>query len=114
MEQSTRAVSTLPLDDHAKMELIAIVDDFVFGHALRMSDPMMSAIIEPRTARAITSFTKAQVATGEFPLIEALLGDEEPLEAFYRIAKWLADDGRFDRGLEAILDCFEARITRAH
>ena len=114
MEQSMRAVSTLPLDDRAKMELIAIVDDFVFGHALRMSDPMMSAIIDPRTARAISSFTKAQVATGEFPLIKALLGDEEPLEALYRIAKWLADDGRFDRGLEAILDGFEARIARAH
>ena len=114
MEQSMRAVSTLPLDDHGKMDLIAIVDDFVFGHALRMSDPMMSVITDPRTARAVSSFTKAQVATGEFPLIEALFGDEEPLEALYRIAKWLADDRRFDRGLEAILDGFESRISRAH
>jgi hypothetical protein len=30
----------------------------------------------------------------------------------YRIAKWLADDGRFDRGLDAILDGFEAQIAR--
>jgi hypothetical protein len=75
---------------------------------------MMSVIVDPRTARAITSFIKAQVATGEFLLTEALLGDEEPREALYRIAKWLADDGRFDRGIEAILDGFESRITRAH
>jgi len=112
MEQSMAAVASLPLDDHGKMDLLAIIDDFVFGHALRMSDPIMSSIVDPRAARAITSFTASQVATGAFPLLEALLGDDEPLEAFYRIARWMADEGRFDRGLEAILDGFEARIGR--
>jgi AcrR family transcriptional regulator len=112
MEQSMRAVATLPLDQHGKMDLIAIVDDFVFGHALRMSDSMVSAIADPRAARSITKFTASQIATGEFPLIEALLGDDDPLEAFYRVAKWMEDEGRFDRGLEAILDGFEARIAR--
>jgi AcrR family transcriptional regulator len=112
MEQSMRAVETLPLDKRGKMELLAIVDDFVFGHALRMSDALASALEDPRAARSITKFTKAQLATGEFPLIEALMGEDEPIAAFSRIAKWFADEERFDVGLEAILDGFEARIAR--
>lgn len=112
MEQSMRAVESLGLDKQGKMELLAIVDDFVFGHALRMSESMVAAIADPRTARSITKFTKAQIATGDFPLIAALLGEEDPIEAFYRIAKWLADEDRFDVGLETILDGFEARLAR--
>lgn len=112
MEQSLRAVSSLPLDRQGQMELLAIVDDFVFGYALRMSDPLIGAFADPRAARSITEFTSSQLATGEFPMIETMLGDEEPVDAFYRIAKWMEDDTRFDRGLEAILDGFEARIAR--
>ncbi len=112
MEQSMRAVENLPLDEHGKMELLAIVDDFVFGHALRMSDPLIASISDPRAARSITKFTISQIATGEFPLIASMIGDKEPLDAFYRIAKWMGDESRFDVGLEAILDGFEARIAR--
>ncbi|NVB84433.1 MAG: TetR/AcrR family transcriptional regulator [Kofleriaceae bacterium] len=112
MEQSMRAVESLGLDHHGKMEILAIVDDFVFGYSLRMSESLASTIADPRAARSITKFTNAQLATGEFPLIEALIGDDEPIDAFQRIAKWMDDEHRFDVGLEAILDGFEARLAR--
>lgn len=112
MEQSMRAVSSLPLDRDGQMELLAIVDDFVFGHALRMSDSLIDAFADPRAARSIMKFTTSQVATGEFPMIDGLIGDGDPVQAFSKIAEWMSDESRFDRGLEAILDGFEARIAR--
>ena len=47
LEQSMAAVATLPLD-RRKMEVISIVDDFVFGHALRA--PRSPAPRSPATA----------------------------------------------------------------
>jgi hypothetical protein len=57
-------------------------------------------------------FTTSQVATGEFPMIQGLFADGDPVKAFSKIAEWVSDGSRFDRGLEAILDGFEARIAR--
>ena len=103
MEQSMRAVQTLPLDQQGKVELIRDCRRLrLWTRAAHVGVDGLGHLLIPRAARSITKFTASQIATGDFPLFEALLGDGEPVDAFYRVAKWMEDGGRFDRGLEAM------------
>jgi hypothetical protein len=68
-----------------KLALLAIIDDFVFGYALReaASDPKVDL-----------NFAKAQLATGAFPRLKEVFGK----------GRMPAMPDRFRRGLQAILD----------
>ncbi|WP_353065057.1 TetR/AcrR family transcriptional regulator [Tunturibacter psychrotolerans] len=85
MEQCLEALAEIHMTNSEKLALLATVDDFVFGHALR----------ETANDTAIdTEFAAAQLATGAFP----------------RIAKIFAKGrietrkGRFEQGLQALLN----------
>ena len=84
IEQCLEALVETAMTTKQKMTLLATVDDFVFGHALRAS---ADAAID-------VEFAAAQLATGAFPrLVEAFGGGRVD-----------ADDDRFERGLRALLD----------
>jgi len=100
-EQSLAAVATAPLGTTAKFDLIALVDDYVFGHVLRAGEQQArSAADEPEHAAEIAEYIQRQIATGRFPHLEKLTHDPA--------AQNLADPGRlderFERGLRALLD----------
>jgi AcrR family transcriptional regulator len=85
MEQCLEALAETQMTNGEKLALLATVDDFVFGHALR----------ETANDTAIdTEFAAAQLATGAFP----------------RIAKVFAKGrietrkDRFEQGLQALLN----------
>ena len=60
MEQCLEALANTTMTAKQKLTLLAIVDDFVFGHALR----------EAANEKAIdTTFAAAQIAQGNFPRI---------------------------------------------
>lgn len=84
-EQCLQALATTAMSDKQKLTLLAIVDDFVFGHALRTSE--MSGDIDQE-------FAAAQLATGEFPRLAEVFGGGrvDPSET------------RFEEGLHAILE----------
>jgi hypothetical protein len=85
MEQCLEALARTALTVEQKITLLATVDDFVFGHALREAAADPAIDIE---------FASAQLATGRFPrLSEAFSGGRvEP------------NKGRFEQGLEALLN----------
>lgn len=60
MEQCLQALSQTKLTAEQKLTLLAMVDDFVFGSALRESAGEASIDME---------FVTGQLATGEFPLL---------------------------------------------
>jgi AcrR family transcriptional regulator len=100
-EQSLAAVATAPLDTAAKLELIAIVDDYVFGHVLRAGEQQArAASTDPGHAAAITDYIQGQLGTGQFPQLSELARDPA--------ARTIGDPGRldqrFERGLRALLD----------
>ena len=100
-EQSLAAVATAPLDTAAKLELIAIVDDYVFGHVLRAGEQQArAASADPGHAAAITDYIQGQLGTGQFPRLSELVGDPA--------ARTIGDpsrlDQRFESGLRALLD----------
>jgi AcrR family transcriptional regulator len=85
MEQCLEALAETHMTNSEKLALLATVDDFVFGHALR----------ETANDTAIdTEFAAAQLATGDFP----------------RIAKVFAKGrleirrDRFEQGLQVLLN----------
>jgi AcrR family transcriptional regulator len=85
MEQCLEALAETSLTAKQKLTLLATVDDFVFGHALR----------EAGTDAAIDlEFATAQMATGAFPRLAEL----------FRAGRIDAKSDRFERGLQALLD----------
>jgi AcrR family transcriptional regulator len=109
-EQSLAAVEGTGLDPAGKLEVIALVDDLVFGHAFRWSleeEEMRSDDWQQRAE----AYVEGMLATGEYPQIEALLGDGDRHATWERIMHEANHVDRFERGLEALLDGIERRLA---
>ena len=109
-EQSLAALAGAPLDTAGKFDLLAIVDDYVFGHLLHaaeIAERTRAATADVGAAQAAAEFGRAQLATGEFPHLSALadqpgvdeLGGQDRLEE------------RFERGLRLIIDGIAAQVA---
>jgi AcrR family transcriptional regulator len=112
MEQSLAAISELPLDLKGKLAILSIVDDYVFGHVLRVTEGWTHPM-DHKVLTAISEFFTTQLATGEFPHLEAMVGGEDVLAVFSRFARWMSEDARFEAGLTAILDGLELSMRAA-
>jgi AcrR family transcriptional regulator len=89
-EQCLEALSQTALTGKEKFTLLATLDDFVFGYALR----------EAATDRKIDiDFAKTQLATGEYPRLAEVFGEGRPP----------VSSDRFQLGLELILDMVAER-----
>ena len=100
-EQSLAAVATAPLDTTAKLDLLATIDDYVFGHVMRAGEQQArAASTDPGHAAAITEYIQSQISSGQFPHLSKLARDPA--------AQTLADPGRldqrFERGLQTLLE----------
>jgi AcrR family transcriptional regulator len=84
MEQCLEALAGTPMTKKQKMTLLAIVDDFVFGHALR--EAATDATVDEE-------FASAQLASGAFPRLAEMFGG----------GRIDANQDRFERGLRALL-----------
>jgi AcrR family transcriptional regulator len=109
-EQSMAAAAGAPLDRQGQMELLWLVDDFVFGHALRAAEAAASGRFDG--GREIDRFLTEQLDSGDYPHMRAVLGRDTPTQAMARVNRWLADPARFDRGLAALLDGLERNARR--
>jgi AcrR family transcriptional regulator len=85
MEQCLQALARTTMTTREKLALLAIIDDFVFGYALREAT---------RDSKVDLTFARAQLATGAFPRLK---------EAFGR-GRMPASPDRFQVGLRALLD----------
>jgi AcrR family transcriptional regulator len=110
-EQSLAAVAGTGLDADARLEIIAMVDDYVFGFAMReaaVTEGMSAADIPD----ALFRYLQAQLDTGEYPHVAELAAGGEPREVFGRIMAAMFDEQRFERGLERLLDGIAADVER--
>jgi len=85
MEQCLQALAGTGMTAREKFTLLAIIDDFVFGYALRegANDPAMDF-----------SFAKSQLNTGAFPRLVEVFGK----------GRLPAIPDRFQKGLRVLLD----------
>jgi AcrR family transcriptional regulator len=84
MEQCLEALSGTSMTKKQKITLLDMVDDFVFGHALRAS---------AADAPTDMQFAAAQLATGAFPRTAEV----------FAAGRVHSNKDRFDRGLRALL-----------
>ena len=113
-EQSVGAVAQLDLDVRAKLEVIAIVDDYVFGFVFR-SKGMSEAFDSTAHAEVIDEllpYFEAQIRSGEYPHTEALFGDSDARETWQLVVDTMTADSRFELGLACLLDGIEASLAR--
>ncbi len=105
-EQSVAALDGAPLDMQAKADLLAIVDDYVIGHALQAGQVRARfGDSEATRASALGGFIASQLASGEYPHARALLtgpAGESLIDPDHL-------DERFTRGLRLLVDGFAAQ-----
>lgn len=113
-EQSLTAVSSLDVTSAERMNVIAIVDDYVFGHVVRELDHRFGRDRdEAEYAEGFASFTayvEQQLATGEFPQLAAMVEDDDLAGTWSRLARSPLLARRFEIGLELLLDGIQADL----
>jgi AcrR family transcriptional regulator len=85
MEQCLQALAKTRMTSEQKLTLLAIVDDFVFGHALREAAGDTTIDLE---------FVEAQMATGAFPRLAEVFGS----------GRTPTQTDRFEIGLRVLLE----------
>jgi AcrR family transcriptional regulator len=111
-EQSLAALAGTHLDAPETFALLAMVDDYVHGNAMRSAEaPPAADPIDNDRIQAAQRFADLQFATGEFPHTQALIGDGDPMEAYPRLIGNLSPRDRFRRGLSVMLDGAARRMN---
>ncbi|WP_203914592.1 TetR/AcrR family transcriptional regulator C-terminal domain-containing protein [Rhizocola hellebori] len=112
-EQSLAAVATTGLPAADRLDLIAMIDDYVAGFVLKSEQEPGLESVPPEAAPAVTDYFDRHLATGEYPHIEALLGEGDRWTALKRAFAGYSPDERFARGLQRLLDGVERYIATA-
>jgi AcrR family transcriptional regulator len=108
VEQTLAVASRTGLDLGDQFELAGVVDDYVFGHAMRSLEGGQLGARGDSASRfdAMVAYVTEQLDTGEFPHLKAAAG-EDPAAGLARIGHLAADEERFERGLQRLLDGLE-------
>jgi AcrR family transcriptional regulator len=111
-EQSLAAVADTGLTAAGRFALLALVDDYVHGNVLRSAEMRGAGAttVDDEEIEAAAQFAKVQLATGEFPHTQALLGDEDPREVLPRLIGDMSEHDRFRYGLSVLLDGVATRM----
>lgn len=109
-EQSLQAASAAGLPAEETFELIGLLDDYVFGFALR--DAQERDEHERGWPAEVREFLQRELDSGDYPLINRFLGDDAELGSD-KVAEIIFREGRFERGLAQLLDGVEAGLPAA-
>jgi AcrR family transcriptional regulator len=111
-EQSLAAVASTGLPAEDRLDLIAMIDNYVAGFVLKTDlEPGLDSL-PPEAAPAVAEYLDQHLGTGGYPHIEALLGDRDRGAALIRLATAYPTDVRFERGLARLLDGVAQHIAR--
>jgi AcrR family transcriptional regulator len=112
VEQSLAIAEKTGLDLKGQFEITALIDDYAFGHAMRTRGIGRSQERPKERLDAVIAYMETQLATGEFPRLHAIAGDDMHA-GFERVAELATDPDRFERGLQSVLDGIELMLRRA-
>lgn len=109
LEQSLQAMAGAGVDPKARLEAIVLIDEYVFGFAIREAQEPDAH--RPGWPPGVREFTQRELDSGEFPCARELLGED--LDAGIAVVRELfREEGRFERGLERLLDGIEAGFEK--
>ncbi len=109
-EQTLHAVAGLDIARIEKFELIALIDDYVFGFALREAQEL--AEHERGWPDEVAAFLQHELDSGDYPLVREYLGGDVA-SANETVNELIRREGRFERGLGKLLDGVEAGLAEA-
>jgi AcrR family transcriptional regulator len=115
MEQSLAAVAGTGLPAQARFEIIATVDDLVFGNVLRSVESMTraaAAAANPDLVTAGMEYGRGLLESGEFPQLTAMYTESirQPDQAAGPPMTEDALASEFERALASLLDGIAARM----
>jgi tetracycline repressor-like protein len=108
LEQSLSALSGAPMDARTKLDVLAIVDDYVTGHVIRAAGKTSDAAAAAPGPEAggNADFIQSQLASGDFPQLATVVGTED-VAGFTDPADL---DARFELGLRLLLTGITAQF----
>jgi AcrR family transcriptional regulator len=116
-EQSLAVMAKTNLPREECHELILLVDDYVFGYVRRFIS--VRAAITGDAAKLAEEHSEEiaervqELDPDAFPYVHALFVDGDPREQLAKLMELGLDPGRFDRGLDLLLDGIERRIEQS-
>jgi AcrR family transcriptional regulator len=112
-EQSLAAVASLEIDTRAKLELMGIVDDYVFGYVFRSAEvtAALTARATDELIEGLLPHFELQIRSGDYPHIQALFGDADTRQTWELIVDVMTAESRFEQGLDLLLDGIEAKLA---
>ena len=105
-EQCLAALGHTSFDRQTKLDVLALVDDFVFGHTLRAAETHATMQQQPdaEAVAAIRAWAQQRYDTGEFPHTQAFFGRGDIAKTLAEVAGVDDEEGRFERGLATLLE----------
>jgi AcrR family transcriptional regulator len=107
VEQSLAVASRTGLPIEEQLEITGLVDDYVFGYAMRNREHEA----DRRHLESMVAYLQTQLDTGEFPHLAELMGDD-PRKGIERVMHLAAQEERFERGLQRLLDGIALDLER--
>src|SRR5262245_12927248 len=111
VEQTFAVTARTGLDLEKQVELSSVVDDYVFGHAMRAYHHAHFGAEDDSDegVDALVAYLTEQLAAGDYPHLKAIAG-EDPAAGLARIGQLTNDEERFERGLQRLLDGLDAWV----
>ena len=117
IEQSLAVMARSGLPYPECLELILLVDDYVFGYIERFNPIHGFVGDDPASLAGTYSAELAErlgrLDAGAFPHLRAVLAGADPRESLGRFIGLALDPARFERGLDLLLDGIELHISRS-
>ena len=110
-DQSLQAVAGLDVSLEDKLDVMTVVDEYVFGYCLHERTNFHDDQVEVASPQLI-EYVKELADTGDYPHVAGLMNDYGVDGAWERITASAFDPDRFERNLRRILDGFEADFER--
>jgi AcrR family transcriptional regulator len=115
-DQSVGAVADLDVDLETKLEIVTLIDDYVFGFSLRAYLAGLEQRVEeeePGWVQAVFDYMAVELETGAYPNVERIVEENRAAGGKDEDLSTMAlAEGRFERGLEYVLDGIEAELER--
>jgi AcrR family transcriptional regulator len=109
-DQSLQAVASLPGTLEDKLDVIAAVDEYVFGYCLHARNDFADGD-GPKDDRAMVRYVAELARGGGYPRISALIEAHGVEPLWHKVSAHGRDEHRFDRNLARLLDGIHRDLT---
>jgi len=107
-DQSLEAVASLDLPLADRVDIVALVDEYVVGYSLLERNNHKSDAIDDEDH--MVEYVAVLLETGAYPQLEALSRDADLRTVWRQVHSAVRDERRFERNLQRLLDGIEASL----